>query len=301
MRLIFPKINCYVTSDFSNSHLELILQISLNHQQQKLNHTFHVEINSKMINTIEDYIFPKRFSILAYLCVILHCHSGVIFTAITTALRLGETDKFSCAVHTNFATRKTYVEKTCFSIYDDAYNSPVRFYAFVVLNFGSVVVVSVIYALAVGNRIDEAERYSSGSVESQTGAKKGNNEPGRKTFYIFYFYFIHLVVRSILGILFTILQYTVLYPSGFHSQFSCVYPELTQADPNTTAAKNASVPLSNVTCTNSAAQDKQFWATCVCVCNVIFAIITLAEVIYLILHQFPCFNPQSDHCWSYDS
>ncbi len=254
-----------------------------------------------MIDTIKDYVFPKRFSILAYLCVILHCHCGVIFTAITTALRLGETDKFSCAVHTNFATRKTYVEKTCFSIYDDAYNSPVRFYAFVVLNFGSVVVVSVIYSLAVGNRIDETERYSSGSDESQTGAKKGNNQPGRMTFYVFYFYFIHLVVRSILGILFTILQYSVLYPSGFHSQFSCVYPELTQADPNTTAAKNASVPLSNVICKNSAAQDKQFWGTGVLVCNVIFAIITLAEVIYLILHQFPCFNLQSDLPWSCDS
>ncbi len=256
---------------------------------------------TKMIDTIKDYVSPKRFSILAYVCVILHCHCGVIFTAITTALRLGERDKFSCAVDTNFATRKTNVEETCFSIYDEAYNYPVRFYAFVVLNFGSVVVVSVIYSLAVGNRVDETERYSSGSDESQTGAKKGNNEPGRKTFYVFYFYFIHLVVRSILGILFIILQYTVLYPSGFHSQFSCVYPELTQADPNTTAAKNASTPLSIVTCTNSDAQDKQFWGTFVCVCNVIFTLIMLLEVIYLILRQFHCLNAQSDCRWSCDS
>ncbi|CAB4008007.1 NACHT, LRR and PYD domains-containing 14-like [Paramuricea clavata] len=253
-----------------------------------------------MMDTIKDYVFPKRFSILAYVCVIIHFHCGVILAAIATALRFGEEEKFSCAVDTKFATHKIYVEKTCFSIYDDAYNSPVRFYAFIVLNFGSVVVVSVIYSLAVGNRIDETEKYSSGSDKSETGAKKGNVEPGRKL-YVFYFYFIHLVARLMLGILFTILQH-VLYPSGFDSKFSCVYPDIKQSDPNITAAQNASVTLSShVTCTNSAAQDKQFWGTFVSVCNVIFAIITLLEVAYLIWYQFPCFNTRSNVPWSCDS
>ena len=205
-------------------------------------------------------------------------------------------EKFSCAVDTNYATHKSYVEKTCFSLYDDAFNSPVRFYAFVVLSYGSVIVVSVVYSLAVGNHIDETERYSSGSDEPQTV-----NEPGRKTFYVFYFYFIHLVVRSLLGILFTILQHTVLYPSGFDSQFSCVYPELRQADHNITAVKNTSTIQPNVTCTASTAPDKQFWGKCTSACNVLFAIITLLEVAYLIGCQFPyCFNAQFDAAWSCD-
>ena len=250
-----------------------------------------------MIDTLKDYISPKRFSILAYVCVILHLICGVILTAITTALSQSETEKFSCAVDTTF-TRKIYVEKTCFSIYNDAYNSPVRLFGFVLLSFGSVVVVSVIYSLAVGNRIDETERYL---TESDGPVLSGGNQPGTMTFYVFYFYFIHLVVRSILGILSTILQYTVLYPSGFHSQFSCFYPELTQADTNTTAAKNASAPLSIVTCVNSAAQDKQFWGTFVCVCNVIFTLIMLLEVIYMIRgltkrERFPYFKPRSWSC-----
>ncbi len=251
-----------------------------------------------MIDTLKDYVSPKRFSILAYVCVILHLICGVILTVITTALSQSETEKFSCAVDTTFATHKTYVEKTCFSIYNDAHNSPVRLFGFVLLSFGSVVVVSVIYSLAIGHRIDETERYSS---RADGLLLSGANQPGAMTFYVFYFYFIHLVVRSILGILFTILQYTVLYPSGFHSQFSCVYPELRQADPNTTAAKNASVPLSTVTCNNSAAQDKQFWGTFVCVCNVIFTLIMLLEVIYMIRgltkrERFPYFKPRSWSC-----
>ena len=206
-------------------------------------------------------------------------------------------EKFSCAVDTNYATHKSYVEKTCFSFYDDAFNSPVRFYAFVVLSYGSVIVVSVVYSLAVGNHIDETERYSSGSDESQTVS-----EPGRNTLYVFYSYFIHLVVRLILGILFTILQHFVLYPSGFDSQFSCVYPELRQADRNMTAVKNTSIIQPNVTCTASTAQDKQFWGTFVTTSNVIFAIITLLEVTYLIGCQFPyCFNAHFDAAWSCDS
>ncbi|CAB4034794.1 Hypothetical predicted protein, partial [Paramuricea clavata] len=123
-----------------------------------------------MIDTLNEYVSPNRFSILAYVCVIIHFHCEVILTAITTALRLGETEKFSCAVDTKFATHKTYVEKTCISIYDDAYNSPVRFSAFIPLGFVSVVVVSVIYSLAVGNRIDETERYSTGSDKSETNS-----------------------------------------------------------------------------------------------------------------------------------
>ena len=256
------------------------------------------------MDLIKDYIFPKRFSIVAYVCVILHFHCGVILTAITTALRLGEMEKFSCAVDTNYATYKTYVEKTCFSNYDDHYNSPIRFYAFVVLSFGSVTVVNVVYSLAVASRIDEtenAEKQSSGSDESQTGTKKSDIQQGRKTIYVFYFYLIHLLLRSMLGILFTILQRTVLYPAGFDSKFSCIYPDVPQADYNNVTTVNFTSNLSNVTCTTSSAQDKQFWGRIVLIGNLIFAFFALAEVIYLIKYQFPCFNTQSNVAWSCDS
>ncbi|XP_028401001.1 NACHT, LRR and PYD domains-containing protein 3-like [Dendronephthya gigantea] len=247
-----------------------------------------------------DYLIPKRFSILSYICVIIHFQCGVIFTTITTALRLSEMEKFSCAVDTKHATHKSYVEKTCFSIYDDEYNSPVKFSAFVLFNFGSVVVVSVIYSLAVGNRIEDAElRLSSRSDKSQTVARR-NIKQGRKTFYVFNFYLFHLVARSMLCILFTILQHTVLYPSGFNSQFTCFYPELRSVNPNMTPANNGSAILSSVKCTNSAAKDKQFWLTIVSVCNLIFAVIALAEVVYLLLMRFPSVTPQSSVTWSCD-
>ena len=250
------------------------------------------------MDSVKDFVSPKRFSISSYICVILHSICGVILIATTTALRLGETEKFNCAVDTTFATHKTYVEKTCFSIYNDVYNSPVRLFAFVLLSFGSVAVVSVIYSLAVGSRIDETERYSSG----RSPLLNGPNQPGTRTLYVFYFYFFHLVVRTIFGMVFTILHFTVIYPTGFDSKFACIYPKLTQPDPNITTAKNASVPSSSVTCENLAAKDKLSCSYAVFGCNVIFTLIMLLEVIYMIRSltkrgRFPYFKPKS---WSSD-
>ena len=255
-----------------------------------------------MMDSIKDYLPRKRFSTLAYVCVILHLMCGAILIAITMDSKSDDMEKFSCAVNTTFATHKTYVEKTCFSNYNDVYNSHIRLFAFVMLSFGSVAVVSVIYSLAVANRIDETERYLTKRDETQTDAKKEITEPGTKSSYVFYCYFIHLVARFILGVLFTILQYYVFYTNGFDSEFTCDYSALTQPDPTiTTATMNTSVLLSNVTCTNSTAKDKQFWATSVAVCNFIAAVIALPEVIYLTLHQCSCFNPQSNPPWSCDS
>ena len=177
------------------------------------------------MDSIRDFVSPKRLSISAYICVILHSLCGVILISITANLEKDQTEKFSCGVDTTFATHKTYAEETCFSIYNNVHDAHVRLFAFVLLSFGSVAVVSVIYSLAVGSRIDETERYPSGRNSSRLN---GPNQPGTRTLYVFYFYFFHLVARSIFGMLFTILQFTVLYPTSFDSKFICVYPKLTQ-------------------------------------------------------------------------
>ena len=246
-----------------------------------------------------DFVSPKRFSISPYICVKLHSICGVILIAITsTNLKQGETEKFSCAVDTSFVTHKTYVEKTCFSIYNDVYNSPARLFAFVLLSFIPVAVVSVVYSLAVGSRIDEIERYSSGR---NTPRLNGPNQSGTRTLYVFYFYYLHLVTRSIFGMFFIILHFPVLYTTGFHSKSKCIYPKLTQPDPKITTGENTSVPLSSVACENLAGHDKLTCSHAVFGCNVIFTLIMLLEVIYMIKglskrERFPYFKPKSWSC-----
>ena len=243
-----------------------------------------------MIN-INDYGFlSKRFSTLACIWVVIHFMVGSVLTAIAVNLISNEMEKFSCAVDTAFPTVKIYAEKTCFSTYNKTYNSPIKFWIFVLLSFGSIFLVSAIYFLGVQSHIDEIERYLTKRNEAQTGDKKKDNEPGRNTFYVFKFYRLQLVVRSMLGLLFACLQYNVLYPNGFVSDFSCEYVNLSQKNLNVTSSNNGNATLSSVTCTHSGAEDKQLLGIILFVYNTIFTIITLAEVIHLILHQFQSFN-----------
>jgi hypothetical protein len=169
-----------------------------------------------MIDAVKDYLAPKRFGVVAYVCLIVHFLCGLAFTAVTSALRAGEFGKFSCTIGTkSTAVYKSYVEKTCYSRYEQTYNSPPPLYSFVLLSIGFTVLVSVIYSLGVSSRVEEIERTSDGSDEPRT-----DSEVTYQRFYVFYFYFLHLV-RSLFGILFTVLQHTMFYPSGFDFEFSC--------------------------------------------------------------------------------
>ena len=80
-----------------------------------------------------------------------------------------------------------------------------------------------------------------------------------------------------------------------------INPDIPQTDHNNVTTVNFTSNLSNVTCTTSSAQDKQFWGKFVFVGNLIFAIFALAEVIYLIKYKFPCFNTESNVAWSCDA
>ena len=69
----------------------------------------------KMIDAFKDYLAPKRFGIVAYVCVIAHFLCGFVFTAVTRALRASESGKFSCIVDAkSTATYKIQVDKSCF-------------------------------------------------------------------------------------------------------------------------------------------------------------------------------------------
>ena len=64
------------------------------------------------MNVVKKYSAPTRFSIVAYVCVIVHFLCGLVFTAVTVALRASDIGKFSCIVAAkSTATYKTLVDK----------------------------------------------------------------------------------------------------------------------------------------------------------------------------------------------
>ncbi|XP_028413221.1 NACHT, LRR and PYD domains-containing protein 3-like [Dendronephthya gigantea] len=233
-----------------------------------------------MLNAVKDYLTPKTFSIPAYVCLIAQLLCGLVFTSIVVALRVGEFAKFNCAVGPeSAASNKTTVEKTCYSRYEEKYNSPLPFYAFVILSIWFPIFVAAIYSLSVRNRV---KKISGSNDEPQNDAEAGNEVHNRRSFYV-YSYFFHLIIRLLFGLVFTILQYAVFFRSGFDFEFSCDEPA---SDVTSKIAKNASVSqlnstTSTITCENSTASEKQLWGGIVCALNTIFAAIIFVEVIYL--------------------
>ena len=226
------------------------------------------DMNLKYIHTVKDCLVPNEFGIVAYVCVIVHFLCGLVFTAVAAALRASENGKFSCSVDAKrTATYKKQVDQACLARYDQVYNSPLPLYGFILLSIGLSVLVSVIYSLLRRNikcQMLKAVSYYTTNI------------------YINLYCF-HLVVRSLFGIIFTVLQHTYFYPNGFDSKFSCNLPPA-EVTSNITTPKNASRNLNStsvtVNCENATASDKLLWGIIVSVINSIAALIILVEAIY---------------------
>ncbi len=258
-----------------------------------------------MIDGFKDYLAPKRFGIVAYVCVIVHFLCGLVFTAVTAALRASEIGKFSCIVDAkSTATYKTQVDKACFSRYEQVYNTPLPLYGFVLLSVGSTVLVSVIYSLLVSKRVDEIESSHERQADGGNGDAEIHGHGKNRTVYVFCLYFVHLVLRFLCGIIFTVLQHTFFYPNSFDLKFRCNLPpaEVTSKNININTPRNASQLKNNtsVPCENPTASEKKLFGTIVFVINVMVTFIILVEVIYL-SRRLPVLNCHSGVNWSCDT
>ena len=253
-----------------------------------------------MMDAVKEYLAPKRFGVVAYVCLIVHFLTGLALITVTSTLRAGEFGKFSCRVDKgSTAVYKIYVEKTCYSRYEQAYNSPLPLYGFVLLSTGLIVIVSVIYSLGVSRRVDDIDKTLSRSDESTAVG-----EETRQGLYVFYFYFFHLVARSLFGIVFTVMQYTLFYTHGFDFDFSCTLPAFDVNDVTPQIPNNSSIGKFNntsIACENTSASEKQIWSVMVAVLNTAFALIALGEVVYLFCRRFAIFRCCAQVEWSNDT
>ena len=234
------------------------------------------------MDALKDYLAPKTFGILAYVCSIVQILCGVVFTGITVALKEGEAEKFTCYVpHESTLIYKTQVDKACFSKYQQHYNAPLRFYTFVLLSTWFPVMIALVYSLLVRRRVDQVD-----STVNETQADgEPNNQVRNRTFYVFRFYFIHLAIRVLCGVLFTILQHVLLFPRGFDFKFGCSLPstELPTKIPKSTSVSQLNNTTS-IACENTS--DKHTLSVIISLFNCGFAFIIFAEIIRL-CRRFP--------------
>ena len=228
-------------------------------------------------DAVKDYLVRKGFGTAGYLCVIVHLLCGLALIVYTAVLTDSEKEKFSCQVDDKSTTvYKKQVDQSCFAKYHQAHNSPLPLYGFVLLSIGSGLLVSVIYSQIVSNRVHEIDA----SHERQNRGE--SQEQDRGTVHVFYWYSFHLVIRAFLGIIFTVVQYTYIYSSGFPLKFNCYYKSTV------------------VSCENATASQKWLSGILVCAINSGIAFVIFIEVIYLWVKRLPTSNNRHEPDWNVD-
>ena len=223
---------------------------------------------------VKDFILPKTFGILAYVCSTIHILCGLVFTGIIIDLKNREADKFTCD---SAVESTTQVAEKCFSRYQQDYNAPLRFYIFVLLSIWFPIIVAVVYSLWVRRRVEQVDKTLN---ETQTDGE-ADNQVHNRTFYVFRFYFIHLTLRVLCGVLFAVLQHVLLFPRGFDSKFDCSLPptlEVLSKIPRNTSVSQLNNTTS-IPCENTS--DKHIIWVIISIFNTIFAFVIFAEIIRL--------------------
>ena len=222
------------------------------------------------MESVKEYLLAKYFSPFGYIVAISHVPVLVSFVAATGALRTSERRRFSCPSSPNS-------RDDCLGKYDEQYNSPLPLYGFVLLCFVPLLAVCIAYSWCfVKSRVDELE----------TALKADQENPRRRprvtTCRVFCYYFTHLLVRLLWGILFVVLQKSVFYPSGFPAEFSCVPPTV-KPMVNSTNFDPAEDPSSVINCDNSIASDNDVCAMGIWIVNIIITLFVFGETCYLLV------------------
>ena len=228
------------------------------------------------MDTFKEYLLSKYFSSFGYVVAAFHVPALVTFVAVTGQLRTSERRTFRC----DFSDCRD----DCLREYDEQFNSPIPLYGFALLSFVPLVVVCIAYSWCfVKSRVDEIE------AAMKPDSENPRPRPRVTTKKVFHSYFIHLVLRFFLGILFTVLQNLVFYASDFPTEFVCVVCDAPfVAKPkkptgNSTNFNRTKVDSSAVDCNNSVGSDYSSWAKGIWIVNVLFALLVLGEMCYLLV------------------
>ena len=221
------------------------------------------------MESLKEHFSSKYFSSFGYIVAVSYVPALVIFAGYTGQLRTSERRSFRCPSAPNS-------RDDCLVKYDEQYNTPFPLYGFVLLCFVPLLAVCIAYSWCfVKSRVDE--------LEAALKADPENPRPRRviETRRVFYSYILHLFVRLVLGILFTLLQNFVFYSGGFPTEFVCVLPTINPTV-NSTALNMTKDDDSAINCDNSVGSENAIWAKGIWIVNILFAFVIFVELCYLL-------------------
>ncbi|XP_078357674.1 uncharacterized protein LOC144642569 isoform X1 [Oculina patagonica] len=221
---------------------------------------------------VKELFSSKYFSSFGYIVAVSYLPALVIFAGYTGQLRTSERRTFRCPSSPDS-------RDDCLVKYDQQFNSPFPLYGFVLLCFIPLLAVCIAYSWCFAkSRVDELEAALKADPENP------RPRPRVTTRRVFYSYFLHLLVRLILGILLTVLQNFIFYPSGFPTDFICVLPTVKPTVNSTKSNFNATkYDVTAINCDNPVGSDNAICAKGIWIVNVLLAFLVFVELLYLLV------------------
>ncbi|XP_068669938.1 nucleotide-binding oligomerization domain-containing protein 1-like [Montipora foliosa] len=177
---------------------------------------------------------------------------------------------YRCDVKTG--SDKDFIRAKCFDQYQKKFNKlGIPLYAFVIVNFSLISMVSLIYSQCVKSTVNRLE----GSCKDVKGERRN---PSRG---LFVAYLSQLAAKFALGIIFIVfLETDLLYPRHFPADFTCLVKK--DNDSGHLFTNQTQSTVHQIECISQRATNKNFWTNAVTVVNGIFAFFAFVEIVWIL-------------------
>ena len=216
---------------------------------------------------------PETVSILSYVAVFSWILLDGIVSAIFLDMEINES-RFDVGCDVKTTSEKDFIQGKCFNQYQKQfYKIGIPLYAFVIVNFFSISLVSLVYSVCIKstvNRLRGALRDAERRLSNPTRIRRRC---------LFFAYLSQLAAKFALGIIFIVfLKTDLLYPGHFPADFTCPLKRGTDSGELFINQTQSTV----YECINQRATKKNFWTNAVAVVNGIFAVFAFVEIVWIL-------------------
>jgi hypothetical protein len=249
-------------------------------------------------------LLPKKsYNKYCHVLLVIFVSVGIIVIGMATTFDLKAT--LQCIPDKTLASESTRksVETQCLLKYAQEFHPSIPLHVLVIMNFGFVVLLSIIYAYSVNDRVEifadpPSATTNNGEDESQpvSGISPAASDPmshqnsGRYS--VFTLYIMHLIFCRIIPLAgFATL---LLISSSFPVQYHCPWPVKTTRSSHGNFSQRQNLNFSTVDCTYPMGSKKETVAATVVTINFLIGTVASMELVYLLWSTWKDDNLLSD-------
>jgi hypothetical protein len=227
--------------------------------------------------------------------LVLFVSIGIIVIGIATAFDLKTTLQCNSdkTIASDLSTRK-FVETQCLLKYAREFHPSIPLFILIIINFGLVLLFSIIYALWVKDRVEifadppNVTTNSNGAEEESLpilGISRAASDPmacqNPRGHIIFTVYITHLILCRIIPLV-VFAALLLITSSNFPVQYDCPWPAKTTSTSHANFTQNENMSFSIVSCTYPMGSKKEKVAVTVVTINFLIVIVACMELAHLL-------------------